>query len=156
MPESEFWAIIDRYKGETPSNRKKVTQALMQEFAEKKGPDVKAWLTYAQSFEERMYHVGMALQEALYAYQDQANMRLTPSDSNMRMLGYTIPLLGKSVYQKVKSDPSVLPTQNDYNFKWSGGDPNLLKFIQRSRISETTDLMYPYSSMGWKWPRGWK
>jgi len=187
MPESEFWSIIDRYREVfSRPQQQAITKTLMQEFAVENGPDWRAWKEQAKAFEQRLYQLGMALQDRLYAWQDSYkaqlegegktvweprldgewkdeagnviyDWRITPSDSSMRSLGYSIFLFGKSVYQRVASNPGILPKQNSYNFKWSGGDPVFKSFVKaKHSLSEFSDLMHPWNGDGRKPPRGWK
>ena len=161
MSDAEFWSIINRYLGATSEGaRKKVTQGLMEEFAKTHGPSIEEWKKFAATFEEQLYKKGMKIQDALYRwYEKQPKGTHLPSDSTFRMLGYTLTLFGEATYKQVMAHPETLPKQSGHSFSWYlGTHPQVTaKFLNsRSTISEYTDLMYPYASTGFKWPRGWK
>lgn len=154
MQDSRFWDLIDRYRGPLPSTKRAaVTRSIMEEFAEEHGRDVSAWKAFAASFEEAMFRHAMVVKDALHEHYDQ--IPDGPSDSSLRRAAYSIVMLGKQAAIQAVSKPESLPRH--LNFKWSGGFKPLSNLLSsKHAISEDADLMWPYDSHAWKWPRGWK
>jgi len=164
MSESEFWRYMGRYEGATSDGaRKRITTALMQEISPEK--DVATWIAWAEDFLETYYRLGMTFQGKMLDWQRRTGKNISKDGQPSRALTFSIFLWGKSAYNAAIRDPGVLPNQNSWNFKWSGGDANLGKlgpFLSLRPLGAPEQLLDPFDPGSHhsggirKTPRGWK